>query len=102
MIIYDYKKRHHVVPEHAPGADLDYGFVLTNWLEVGETIASATWEVITSTTDITLSRQQISGAIISTFITGGVVDCDYIVKVTFTTNQDRTDSRIIELHCRYR
>lgn len=89
--------------DHAPGADLDYGFdwKTNGWLEPDETIASSTWSV--QPAGITLSRLQIAeGNITSVFAAGGTNGRQYVLTNTITTSEGRTDSRTIRLHCRPR
>lgn len=89
--------------DHAPGADLDYGFdwATNGWLEDGEIVTTSTWSV--QPAGITLSRQQIAqDAITSVFAAGGVQGRRYLLTNTITTSAGRKDSRNITLDCMIR
>lgn len=89
--------------DHAPGADLDYGFdwATNGWLEAGDKIVTSSWSV--QPAGITLSRQQISqDAITSVFAAGGINARQYVLTNTITTSGGRTDSRSIRLSCKVR
>lgn len=89
--------------DHAPGADLDYGFDWreNGWLETGETVATSTWSV--QPAGVTLSRQQIAqGAITSVFVAGGSNGRQYVLTNAIETNMGRVDSRTIRLSCKTR
>lgn len=82
---------------HAPGANLDYSFDWSAWLEEGETVTDSQWS---ATSGITLSRNQINdGSVTSTYAGGGVLNQTYILTNTITTSSGRIDSRIIRLKC---
>lgn len=88
---------------HAPGADLDYGFDWreNKWLETGEIITQSAWTV--QPEGITLTRQQIAqDAVTSVFAAGGVNGRQYVLTNTITTSEGRTDSRTIRLNCKTR
>lgn len=89
---------------HRPGANLDYGFVWTDDLATGETIASSVWAPVVATTDITLTREQVAGDTTSVYIAGGVDDTDYVIKNTVVTAApfSRTMVGILTLRCRLR
>lgn len=82
--------------EHAPNADLDYGFIWTKWLEQGETITSSTWE---ASTGITLSKPQIDGNVTSVFAAGGEANKFYKLVNTIVTSEGRKDTRTLTLSC---
>ncbi len=89
--------------DHAPGADLDYGFDWheNGWLETGETVTNSVWSV--HPTDITLSRQQIDQDVItSVFVAGGINGRQYVLTNTIETSMGRVDSRTIRLSCKTR
>ena len=89
--------------DHAPGADLDYGFdwKTNGWLEVGETITASNWSV--QPAGITLTRPQIvQGTVTSVFAGGGVSGRRYVLTNTVTTSAGRTDSRTVNIDCKYR
>lgn len=85
--------------EHAPEADLDYGF---NWrangyLNSGEVITASAWEISPAGT---LTREQIlTGEITSVFVSGLRVKTKYQLKNTIQTSEGRKDSRTIQLSC---
>jgi hypothetical protein len=87
---------------HRPGADLDYGFVWTDDLAVGETIATSVWAPVVATTEITLTREQIAGSTTSAYVAGGVDGTDYVIKNTVVTAApfSRTMVGILTLRCR--
>lgn len=85
--------------DHAPNANLDYGFNWAKWLLAGETITGVVWTVDTG---ITLSNALQSGAAVSTFAEGGVAGKQYKLLCSITTNQGREDSRTIILNCTQR
>lgn len=89
--------------DHAPGADLDYGFDWreNGWLETGETVTNSNWSV--QPAGMTLSRQQIAQDVItSVFAAGGITARQYVLTNTITTSKGRTDSRTIRLNCKVR
>lgn len=89
--------------DHAPGADLDYGFDWreNKWLETGETVTNSVWTV--QPAGVTLTRQQIvQDAVTSVFAAGGTNGRQYVLTNTITTSKGRTDSRTIRLNCRPR
>lgn len=89
--------------DHAPGADLDYGFdwAENGYLEEGETVTNSAWSV--QPAGITLTRQQIAQDVItSVFAAGGVQGRRYVLTNTITTSAGRIDSRTITLNCKPR
>ncbi len=89
--------------DHAPGADLDYGFNWreNGWLETDETITSSIWSV--QPDSIALSRHQIlQESITSVFVGGGVIGRQYRLTNTIVTSQGRADNRTILLTCNTR
>lgn len=89
--------------DHAPGAELDYGFdwATNGWLEEGDKIATSTWSV--QPAGITLSRHQIvQDAITSVFAAGGINARQYVLTNTISTIGGRSDSRSIRLNCKVR
>lgn len=87
--------------DHSQGATLDYGFNWSSkgWLQQDESITNSTWE---ATSGITLSQQQITGGITSTFVSGGVSGKEYDLVNTITTSMGRTDTRTMKLFCKNR
>jgi hypothetical protein len=88
--------------DHAPGADLDYGFdwKANHWLEDGEMVIDSAWSV---TGDIIMSRQQIDGgAVTSVFVAGGKVGQTYKLINSIVTSSGRKDSRTITITCKQR
>ena len=89
--------------DHAPGADLDYGFDwrANGWLDIDETIQTSTWTV--QPNSLLLSREQISqNAVTSVFAAGGLVGRQYLLTNTIATSKGRVDNRTILLNCRAR
>jgi hypothetical protein len=88
--------------DHAPAADLDYGFTWASWLETGETIVTSDWAVTPS--GMTLSNEAVDGAITSVFASAGTVNVVYYLTNTITTSAvpPRTDSRTVILSCKKR
>lgn len=84
---------------HSPTANLDYGFDWSNWLSVGEIITNSAWVVEAG---LVQSNQQISGAVVSLFLSGGVVGTSYKVSNTITTSASRVDTRTFSLSCKQR
>lgn len=82
-----------------PDAVLDYQWDWSEWLAVGETIASA---VITVPVGLTLDSQDDADTTITAWLSGGTVDEGYQVTCSITTNDGRTDDRSIYLICRER
>ena len=82
--------------DHAPSANLDYGFNWAKWLLAGETISTATW---TADTGITLSNPLQNGSVVSTFAEGGEAGKSYKLLCSIVTDQGREDSRTIILNC---
>lgn len=85
--------------DHAPGANLDYGFDWSDFLTTGETIATSSW---TATSGITLSNPSVTGSITATFAAGGVEGVLYTLTNTIVTNASpaRTDIRTLVLSCK--
>lgn len=82
--------------DHAPSANLDYGFNWSKWLLAGETITGVAW---TADTGITLSNELQSGAAVTVFAEGGITGKQYKLLCSITTDQGREDSRTIILNC---
>lgn len=83
--------------DHAPDANLDYGFVWT--LDTGETITNSSWA---ATTGITLSNLQVNVTTTSVFAAGGTIGQLYQLTNTIVTSLGKTDSRTITLSCKRR
>jgi hypothetical protein len=84
--------------DHSPGANLDYGFDWSSYLETGQTISSSTWS---ATTGIILTNPQVTGNITSVLAVGGVLNSIYYLTNTIiTANPVTTDSRVIVLSCK--
>ena len=90
----------------SPASALDYSLDYVGELSTGETITTSTWEVTTlsgtSTADITLSGEQISGTITSVFVTGGVRGTVYnlINHIETSNTPSRKFSRHFVLSCK--
>ena len=84
----------------AVGSNLDYGF---KWrLRAGENIVTSTWTVVKGA--VTVSAEQIDGAITACFLEPSVVNSLIMVVNQITTDNDppRVDSRIIVLSVKRR
>lgn len=88
--------------DHAPGAELDYGFDYTtyDWLQDVELIVTSDWTV--SSTDITLSNKQIAAGVTSVFVVGGLSGKIYRLTNFITTNSvpPRKDNKTMILTCK--
>jgi hypothetical protein len=85
--------------EHAPLANLDYGFDWTLWLEDGETITTSLWDV---SSGLTKSNEQNVLGVTSLFVEGGVINTRYKLVNSIVTSMERKDSRTITLFCKQR
>lgn len=90
----------------SPGARLDYGFDLAvdPWLAQGETITSATWvqSHAEGVAPLVLDGESIAGGVVLVWVSGGVLQKEYRLTVTFVTSAGRTDSRSLILQIRER
>jgi hypothetical protein len=80
-----------------PSAILDYGFNWSDWLQTGETIASAVWTV---SSGITKTSQEESGSIAIIWLSGGTDGESYDVSCKITTSDGRTDERTMTIRIR--
>lgn len=84
---------------HAPGANLDYSFDWSLWLEPGDYIITSTW----TSPNLTLTFPSLSNGMISaTFAGGGVVNNIYPLTNSIVTSQGKIDSRTMYLSCKTR
>lgn len=77
-----------------PDAKLDYSVNWAEYLQTGETIdeTSSTWEVVgANATDLSLSRQQLVGAVASVVVSGGVAGQTYQLKNKVTILPNNVD-----------
>ena len=83
---------------HAPGANLDYSFDWSLWLELGDTLVASSW----ASPNLTLTNDQLTGNVTLVFAQGGVVGTSYPLVNTVTTANGLVDSRTIYLSCKNR
>ena len=76
-----------------PDAVLDYEFDWSQWLAVGETIASKTVTV----TGVTLDSSPNDDTSVVAWVSGGTVGTSATVACEITTSAGRTDERSIKL-----
>jgi hypothetical protein len=80
-------------PPKDPTAVLDYALDWSLWLQTGETLSTAT---VTPSAGITVQGSPapgISGTKVVWWMGGGTAGQTYVVTVTVTTSQGRTDTR---------
>ena len=82
-----------------PDAVLDYSFGWDEWLEDGDTIASAT---VTADAGITLDSQSNTTTLVTAWLSGGTALEHYKVTCRVTTTEGRTDDRTILIRVRER
>jgi hypothetical protein len=78
----------------SPAEDIDFGINWAPLLKAGETISTSVWTV---PTDMSVSRQQIVGAITSCYLSGGTIDTKVKVFNVITTSLNATYERFFEL-----
>jgi hypothetical protein len=78
-----------------PGANLDYKFDWSDWLESGETIASA---IVSTTSSITLSDQSNDDSSVTIWVSGGLLNNSHIVTCQITTSLGRITARSINIY----
>lgn len=90
------------VAQHAPGAELDYGFdwLRLGWLDVDETVLTSEWS---GPPIVTITREQIIADVITSCY-AKIERAGYQAQLTntITTTAGRTDSRTILLVCKAR
>ena len=97
--------------EKSPSSNIQYGLDFTDYLNSGDSLASATVtiEAITgdaaplafptnAATDVLIS----GGDLVNIRLEGGTIDNIYTVKCVITTTQGDTDSRSFRIVCRER
>jgi hypothetical protein len=82
-----------------PDAVLDYGFDWSEWLQSGETVASASWTVPTG---ITKNSQTNSTTVSLAWLSGGTAGTNYNVSCKITTSESRIDERTMTIIVRNR
>ena len=60
-----------------------YEVVLENWLDTGETIATAIWS---APAGVAVTDTQIQGNAVSAVITASVASCNHVISVDLTTS----------------
>ena len=84
-----------------PGCTLDYSLDWASWLQHGEVITSATWTITPQQAaqvgDLSVQSGQVIGGITTAWLTGGVIQCQYIASCAVVTSMGRSDSRSIFL-----
>ena len=81
-----------------PDAILDYALNWTKWLE-GDTISTGTWTIDAGPT---IASQNVSGGIVTMFLSGGADGVSYAARCRITTTGGRTDDRTIQIQVRER
>ncbi len=76
----------------SPGADLDYGFDWSSWLQVGETISSSSWAVPSG---LILDKHQYSDTGTVAWLSGGTLWTSYEAVNTIVTSEGRTEDRTL-------
>jgi hypothetical protein len=79
-----------------PDETLDFGLDLTDWLEDGDAISSASWTVPTGMTEVSESTSSPTTAVMTS---GGTAGTTYRLKGTVTTTDGRVLVRRIAVHC---
>ena len=87
------------VIDKAPGANLDYTIDWTDWLEVGDTLATSIWTVEAG---VTLGTVTFNTTTATAFISGGTLGENVRATNTITTANGLTDSRSFKLAIRAR
>jgi hypothetical protein len=81
-----------------PDAILDYALNWTKWLE-GDTIQTGTWTIDAGPT---IQSQNVSGGIVTMWLSGGVDGTSYIARCRIVTVGGRTEDRTIQIQVRER
>lgn len=79
-----------------PDEQLDYGFDLTDWLEDGVTVASASWTVGAGLTEVSEATTDTQTAVM---VNGGTATNVYQLKGTVTDSEGRVLVRRISVYC---
>ncbi len=74
-----------------PDAVLDYVFDWSIWLAEGETIVTATVEVVSG--DVVVDSVSFTDEAVTAWLSGGTLDTDAELRCRVTTSEDRTDDR---------
>jgi hypothetical protein len=77
-----------------PDAVLDYGFDWSDWLAIGETIATSTWTVPTGITKDSSSNSTTATVV---WMSGGTAGQTYELVNRIVTSAGRTEDRTISL-----
>jgi hypothetical protein len=83
-----------------PDAVLDYAVDWTDWLPAGDSITGRT--VAVESGDVVKASDNLAGAVVTAWISGGTVGTNASVRFRVTTAQGRTDDRTIYLKVRSR
>lgn len=75
-----------------PQAVLPWEFDWSDWLEVGETISSAT---VTVATGLTLQSQSNTSTVVTVWLSGGTLGATYTVACRVTTSLAKVDERTL-------
>jgi len=85
-----------------PDAELDYAVNWSNWLEEGETIVSAVWEIPDSFTRPPGKPDRIEEGRTIIWVSGGEPGMDHGLRVHVVTSAGREEDRTIWLRVRNR
>jgi hypothetical protein len=77
-----------------PSDILDYAFDWSQWLGLGETIATSTW---LPSPGIIVNSTNNTSTVTTVWLSGGTAGIPYTVKNTMTTNQGRTVDRTLTI-----
>lgn len=81
-----------------PDAVLDYALNWTKWLE-GDSLVSGTWTIDAGPT---IASQNVSGGIVTMWLSGGTDATTYAARCRVVTTAGRTDDRTIQIQVRER
>ena len=88
---------------HTVGADLDYGFDLSDWLDTGETVSSVNWTILDGASGVTKhgGDKSTDGLSILVWLVGVTANDEsepYVVEGVFVTSAGRTDVARLHVH----
>lgn len=83
-----------------PSAVLDYAIDWSDWLQVGETIASSTWTITPS--GLVQNTESETTQVATVWLSGGTDGTQYTVTNHITTSSARTDERSLTITVRQR
>lgn len=87
-----------VIWQKDPDAVLDYALDWTKWLE-GDTIDTGTWTIDAGPT---IASQNVSGGIVTMWLSGGTDGVTYVGRCRVVTDAGRTEDRTVHIQVRER